>query len=104
MAGPLIGVSITQKSDTTRRWDLLTCWRNERMPERLQCSIGEQTEEPGGANKYPMITLSDFIRGIANGEKFFVDVRVDKPALMAWLQSAPAERHQQAPQASDAPF
>ncbi|MCP4245145.1 MAG: hypothetical protein GY772_31790 [bacterium] len=48
-----------------------------------------------------MITLTDWLKGVASGEGFFVDVRVDKPALLAWLQSAPAAREQHA---SDAPF
>ncbi len=99
MAGPIFAVSVTMKSDTEKRWDLLSAWRNERMENRLQVTIAAQTDT--GDTKYPMITLTDWLKGVATGEGFFVDVRVDKPALLAWLQSAPAAREQHA---SDAPF
>ena len=100
MAGPIFAVSVTLRSDTEKRWDLLSAWRNERMENRLQVSIAQQTDAQGGDNKYPMITLTDWLAGVAKGEGFFVDVRVDKPALMAWLQAAPAPRSAHA----DSPF
>ena len=105
MAGPIFAVSITSKSDTNKRWDLLSCWTDKRIESRLSLSLASSTDEIGGDNKYPMITLTDFLRGVAAGEGFFVDVRVERAAMLAWLQAAPLERSQPAPQpATNSPF
>ena len=98
MAGPLFSVSITNKENTEERFDILTAWRNQRMSNRISISIAEKSDEGGDTSKYPMKMITDWLRSLAEGKRWFVDVRCDQPQLLAWLNSAPAE------QRSDAPF
>lgn len=102
MAGPIFRVSIASKDDTSQRYDLLTAWADDRFPEQLRVSIAEQTDNDPN-NKYKMMMVTDWLRELAGGKRFFVNARFDKAQFLAWLQSAPVSASN-GTQASADPF
>ncbi len=88
MAGPIFRVSVCNKGDTTRRVDLLTAWVDDKFPEQLRVSIAEETDADE-TSKFRMVSIPDWIRSLAAGERYYVNARFDKAQFLAWLQSAP---------------
>ena len=102
MAGPIFRVAVVNKADTTQRMDLLTAWADDKFPEQLRVSIAEETDADE-SNKFRMVTIPDWIRSLAAGERYYVNARFDKAQFLAWLQSAPVTSSNET-QASADPF
>ncbi len=90
MAGPLIRLAIAAKDDTSQRFDIFTAWVDERIETQLRVKLADQTSTDPN-EKYAGMTLPDFIRALAEGRSFFLNLRFDKARFLAWLQSAPLE-------------
>ena len=88
MAGPILRVAVCNKADTTNRVDLLTAWADDKFPDQLRVSIAEATDADENS-KFRMVSIPDWIRSLAAGERYYVNARFDKAQFLAWLQSAP---------------
>jgi hypothetical protein len=102
MAGPIFRVSVCNKAHTAQRVDLLTAWADDKFPEQLRVSIAEETDADEN-HKFRMISIPDWIRSLASGERYYVNARFDKAQFLAWLQSAPVTSSNET-QASADPF
>jgi len=89
MAGPIIRLSVAAKDETSQRFDIFTAWSDERIENQLRVKIADTTTDAG--EQYAAMTIPDFIRSLAEGRKYYLNLRFDKARFLAWLQSAPIE-------------
>ncbi len=107
MAGPIIRISVANKADSSKRFDLITLWTesDSRFQSQLRASVADSTSD--GSKQYPEMMITDWLRAVAAGDRFHINVRVDKARLLAWLQSAPIDADNNpasSSAANDAPF
>jgi len=73
MAGPIIRISVANKADSSKRFDLITLWTesDSRFQSQLRASVADATSD--GSEQYPEMMITDWLRALAGGDRFHIN-------------------------------